>query len=60
MELFAGDDEELPMVVVVVVVATFVVETKLSVEIIRILDSSERGFRVVVGLVSMAATAVGW
>ena len=72
MELFSGDDElsmsnaasasimlELEDVasVVVVVAMIFVVETKLSVEIMRILDSSERGFRVVVGLVS--ATAVG-
>lgn len=72
MELFSGDDElsmsnaasasimlELEDVasVVVVVAMIFVVETKVSVEIIRILDSSERGFRVVVGLVS--ATAVG-
>lgn len=72
MELFSGDDElsmsnaasvsimlELEDVasVVVVVAMIFVVETKLSVEIMRILDSSERGFRVVVGLAS--ATAVG-
>ena len=72
MELFSSDEElsmsnaasasimlELEDVasVVVVVAMIFVVETKVSVEIIRILDSSERGFRVVVGLVS--ATAVG-
>lgn len=75
MELFSSDEElsmsnaasasimlELEDVasVVVVVAMIFVVETKLSVEIMRILDSCERGFRVVVGLVSMAATAVGW
>ena len=73
MELFSGDDElsmsnaasasimlELEDVASVVVVAAmiFVVETKLSVEIMRILDSSKRGFRVVAGLASMAAVGL--
>ena len=55
--IMLGDVASVVVVVVVVVVAMFVVETKVSVEIMRILDSSERGFRVVVGLAS--ATAVG-